>query len=179
MVICKYYTKFKGKNSIFFFTFVLLISFLLPNKPSFARLPRMVSDGCLNLIYTWTPLFLCLPGPASTLHVLHDQWLRLCRDKINTCWLHPQSCDQNGKWWKQRSNHRNIVTAALEIEKLHDVPAFQLIIPPKRERFCLSVLKVKNDVPSALSNLKEMILNKVFLVFLYFRGTRALNAMGK
>lgn len=36
----------------------------------------------------------------------------------------------------------NKVTAAVEIEKLQRVPAFLLIIPPKRERFCFSVLKL-------------------------------------
>lgn len=37
----------------------------------------------------------------------------------------------------------NKVTAAVEIEKLHVIPAFLFTIPPKRERFCLSVLKLK------------------------------------
>lgn len=70
------------------------------------------------------------------------------------------------------------VTAAVEIEKLHNIPAFLLIIPPKRERFCFSVLKLKNYILLALSDFKEIILSYVFLVFLYFRETQALNAIG-
>lgn len=73
----------------------------------------------------------------------------------------------------------NKVTAAVEIEKLRDIPAFHLIIPPKREWFCFSVLWLENDIHSALSALKEIILNNVCLVFRYFRETRALNAAGE
>lgn len=42
-----------------------------------------------------------------------------------------------------------------------------------------SVLWLANDIPSALSALKGIILNNVCLVFLYFRETGALNATGK
>ena len=38
---------------------------------------------------------------------------------------------------------------------------------------------MENDIPLALSDLKEIIPNNVFLVFLSFRETRALNAVGK
>lgn len=50
----------------------------------------------------------------------------------------------------------NKVTAAVEIEELHDIPAFLLIILPRRERFCFSVLKLKN-ILLTLSGFKEII----------------------
>lgn len=66
----------------------------------------------------------------------------------------------------------NKLTAAMEIQKLYNIPAFLLMIPLKRERFYFSVLKLKNNKPLALSDFKEIILSNVILVFLYFRETR-------
>lgn len=66
----------------------------------------------------------------------------------------------------------NKLTAAMEIEKLHNIPAFLLIIPLKRERFCFSVLKLKNNKPLALSDFKEIILSNVVFIFLHFRKKR-------
>lgn len=57
----------------------------------------------------------------------------------------------------------NKVIAAVEIEELHDIPAFLLIILPKRERFCFSALKLKNDILLALSGFKEIIYTVFFL----------------
>ena len=43
----------------------------------------------------------------------------------------------------------------------------------------LSVLKLKSHILLALSDFKDIFLTNVFLIFLHFRETQALHALGK
>lgn len=141
----------------------------------------MVRDGYSKPYLHLDPLlFLCFCSPDSTLN--HLSWAETQTLQGQNSYLLNTSSEllpKMGNGGNKEAITENKVTAAVEIEKLRDIPAFHLIIPPKRERCCFSVLWLENDIPSALSALKEIILNNVCLVFLYLRETRALNAAGK